>query len=134
MSILPSFPDAERVVADAVSDLAVVGSETDTQLQYELPYIQIVRVGGADDRITDRARIDVYVYATAAATAKQLAECVRQRLISGPTRTRFGVIDRVVTEVGPQSLPPVDPELRRVVATYRVSMRRHSGGLGAYRL
>jgi hypothetical protein len=125
MRPLPPFPDVERLVCELLADLATVGTETGTRLQEQLPFVQVVRVGGSSDRFTDRARIDVHIYAVAASEAKQLAETVRQRLLAAPITTSFGVIDRVVCDVGPQVLPPVDYEhLRRVVATYRVSMRR----------
>jgi hypothetical protein len=123
--VLAPFPDVERAVGDLVADLGTPGSETNITLQSTLPYIRIRRLGGSDDRITDAARVDVHVYDTDATNAKAIAETIRQRLISGPSTTTHGVIDRVWTEVGPQTIPAADTaNIRQVVATYRVSMRR----------
>lgn len=125
MRAMSPFPDVERVVCDLLTGLTTVGTETGIGLQDELPFIQVVRIGGGSDRFTDRARVDVRVYATGASEAKQLAETVRQRLLAAPHATPAGVIDRTICEIGPQLLPPADSEhLRRVIATYRVSMRR----------
>jgi hypothetical protein len=124
-NVLAPFPDVERAVGDIVADLGTAGSETNITLQANLPYIRIRRLGGSDDRITDAARVDVHVYATDATTAKSVAGQLQQRLISGPSVTTHGVIDRAWTEVGPQTIPAADTaNIRQVVATYRISMRR----------
>lgn len=123
--VLASFPDVERAVGDLVGDLGTAGSETNITLQSTLPYIRVRRLGGSDNRVTDAARVDVHVYDKDATAAKVIAEQVRQRLISGPSTTTHGVIDRAWTEVGPQTIPADDTaNIRQVVATYRISMRR----------
>ena len=102
-------------VAAALAHLATVGTETGPRLQHELPFILIVRSGGANDRVTDRARIDGHVFAGGAGEAKQLAETVRRHLTSGPIATAHGVIDRAVTEVGLRSGPiPGRPIVRHL--------------------
>lgn len=122
---LAPFPDVERVVADLVSDLGGVGRETGTDLQTNLPFIRVRRIGGSDDRFTDVARVDVRVYEAAASDAKALAETIRQRLLAGPANTARGVIDRVFTEVAPIEVPSPDPERYCIWSgTYRVSLRR----------
>lgn len=125
MAVLAAFPDVERAVGDLVTGLGTPGSETNITLQSTLPYIRVRRLGGSDDRFTDAARVDVHVYDTDATTAKSISEQIRQRLISGPSVTTHGVIDRAWTEVGPQTIPADDTaDIRQVVATYRISMRR----------
>ncbi|MFG2001685.1 hypothetical protein ACGFNU_21295 [Spirillospora sp. NPDC048911] len=125
MPVLASFPSAERIIAAVVDDLGEVGAETSTTLQDDLPFIRVRRIGGADDQVTDIARVDVRVYAADLSGAKALAETIRQRLISGPSATADGVLDRAATEVGPQEVPGPDPDHYRVVSTtYRVSVRR----------
>ena len=125
MTVLAPFPDVERAVGDLVAGLGTTGSETNITLQSTLPYIRIRRLGGADDGITDAARVDVHVYDTDATSAKAIAEQVRQLLISGPSVTAHGIIDRARTEIGPQTIPADDTaDIRQVVATYRVSLRR----------
>jgi hypothetical protein len=125
MTVLAPFSDVERAVGDLVADLGATGSETNITLQSTLPYIRIRRIGGTDDRVTDSARVDVHVYDADASDAKDIADLIRQRLISGPSMTSRGVIDRARTDVGPQTIPADDTaDIRQVVATYRISMRR----------
>jgi hypothetical protein len=124
MTALSAFPDVERVLGDLFSDLGTIGSETDIDLQSSLPFIRVRRIGGTDNRVTDATRVDVDVYATDATSAKTLTELIRQRLISGPSATAHGVIDRAWTESGPQTAPTDDQNIRRVIATYRISLRR----------
>lgn len=125
MVVLAPFPDVERAVGDLVAGLGTAGSETNITLQSTLPYIRIRRLGGSDNRITDAARVDVHVYDADATAAKTIAERVRQRLISGPSTTAHGIIDRAWTEIAPQTIPADDTaDIRQVVATYRISMRR----------
>ena len=124
MPILTAFPDVERVLGDLLGDLGTVGSETATDMQSHLPFIRVRRVGGTDDRFTDATRVDIDVYAIDATTAKALTEITRQRLISGPSTTAHGIIDRAWTESGPQTAPTDDQNIRRVITTYRISLRR----------
>lgn len=124
MPVLAGFPDVERMLGDLLGDLGTVGSETDINLQASLPYIRVHRIGGADNRITDAARVDIDVYTTDASAGKTLTETIRQRLTGGPSATAHGVIDRAWTESGPQTAPTDDPNLRRVITTYRISFRR----------
>ncbi|HWB37185.1 MAG TPA: hypothetical protein VHA75_14300 [Rugosimonospora sp.] len=125
MPLLASFPKAARIVAALLTDLGTTGGETSTTLQDDLPFIRVRRIGGTDDRVTDVARVDVRVYAVSLSDAEDLSETIRQRLISGPASTEHGVLDRAVSEVGPQEVPGPDPDHYRVVSTtYRVSVRR----------
>jgi hypothetical protein len=124
MAVLAAFPDVERILGDLLGDLGTVGSETGIDLQEHLPFIRVRRVGGTDDRVTDATRVDIDVYATDATAAKSLTETIRQRLISGPSRTSYGVLDRAWTESGPQTAPTDDQNIRRVITTYRISTRR----------
>lgn len=125
MPLLSSFPKPARIVAALLPDLGTVGGETSATLQDELPFIRVRRIGGTDDGVTDIARVDVRVYAGDLTSAEDLAETIRQRLISRPAATVYGVLDRAETEVGPQEVPGPDPETYRVVSTtYRISVRR----------
>jgi len=125
MTVLASFPQVERLIGDVVGDLGATGMETSTSLQSNLPFIRIRRIGGVDDRVTDVARVDVRVYAAELSDALSLAETIRQRLISRPSTTDHGILDRTVTEVGPFEIPGPDPDHYRVVSTtYRASVRR----------
>jgi hypothetical protein len=124
MAVLAAFPDVERILGDLLGDLGTIGSETGIDLQERLPFIRVRRVGGTDDRVTDATRVDIDVYATDATAAKALTETIRQRLISGPSQTTYGILDRAWTESGPQTAPTDDQNIRRVITTYRISTRR----------
>jgi hypothetical protein len=129
MPVLASWPRVARIAGDVLADLGTVVGETGTNLLTQLQgghrVIRVRRIGGSDDRVTDVARIDVRVYAVNLNDAEDTSEVARQRLISGPSRTDHGVLDRAETEVGPQEIPSPDPERCRVVSTtYRVSVRR----------
>lgn len=129
MPDLPAFPDVEKALIDVFADLSAAVSATAVarlppDLQQMLPVIRVRRLGGGDDRWTDSPRADVEVYAATRAVAVPLAELLRQRLLSGPHATGHGVIDRAVTEVGPQEIPYEDQDIRLVTATYRVALRR----------
>ncbi|MCO6011415.1 hypothetical protein NE236_41345 [Actinoallomurus purpureus] len=132
MPELGPFPDVERAVmdllADLVTDPADVGTRIPADLQTRLgagrKVIRVRCIGGDDDRFTDYPRVDVEVYASTRAVAMPLAETIRQRLISRPRQTAFGVIDRATTEVRPQEISYDDPDVRMVTATYRMSLRR----------
>jgi hypothetical protein len=122
---LAAFPNVERAVCELLEGLGTVGTETNADLQDSLPFILVAVVGGSDNRISDLPRVDVRVYAAGATQAKTIAETARQRLIAGPHATTHGVLDKARTEVRPQILPYEDSEnLRLVVATYRISLRR----------
>lgn len=122
---LAPFPDVERAVASLLEDLGTVGTETGTDLQDNLPFLMVSVIGGNDDRVSDYPRVEVRVYAAGATQAKTIAETVRQRLIAGPAATDHGVVDRARTDVRPQVLPATDSDnLRMVVATYRLALRR----------
>jgi hypothetical protein len=118
------------LLADLVSDPDDIGTVIPADLQERVfadPPRRVIRVrciGGSDSRFFDNPRVDVEVFAATRATAMPLAETIRQRLISKPRRTAFGVIDRAETEVRPQEIPYEDPDIRRILATYRLSLRR----------
>lgn len=129
MPLLAPWPSATRIVGAVLDGLGAVVGETGIALQEQLAnggrVLRVRRIGGTDDGITDVARIDVRVYAVNLSAAETTAETARQRLVSGPTATTYGVLDRADTEVGPQEVPSPDPEHYRVVSTtYRVSVRR----------
>jgi hypothetical protein len=126
MADLPPFPDVEDLLSEAFTDLGETGSETPDDLQDHLPFIRITRIGGSDDRRTDTSRVDVDCFGATRAQAWQIARAVQQRLISGPTHVPgTGLIDRARTELGPRRAAHPDQNVRRVLATYRVSARRY---------
>jgi hypothetical protein len=127
---LPGFPDAEGAVIGLLAGLVAdgsIGSETPEDLESAAPFIRVTRTGGGDDMVTDTATVSVDVFAASGDDARSVAEQARATLtlpvsMGGVPK---GSIDRAVTVTGPASLPPTDSDnLRLVVASYRVSMRR----------
>lgn len=134
MPELAPFPDVEQALMDLLQDLVVepddVGVIIPVDLQARVlgdPTRHVIRVrviGGNDSRFIDFSRVDIETFGPDRATTLPLAETIRQRLISKPRATAFGVIDRAETEVRPQEIPYEDSDIRRISATYRLSMRR----------
>lgn len=119
------YADAEHLLVAALASFGRTGTVLPDDLA-ELPlFVRCRRIGGADDRVTDVARVAVEVFAPTRAAAWTAARQIQQALISGPRAVPgVGVIDRVRTEVGPQDLPYEDPRIRCVSATYEVASRR----------
>lgn len=127
MTLPVTYPDVERVLADALSGFGTCGTETPSTLQSDLPYIRLTRTGDAgSDRVTDRAVVSVDVFAANADDAKSTAAQIRQLLLWGlPVETDHGQLDWARLGTGPSLLPPTDSDnLRLVTSGYTVSMRR----------
>lgn len=123
------FPDIELVLCTYLGDLANTGTRTPADLQDQLEFIRVRRVGGNDDQITDRARIDVEVFAATRAAGEGLTETVRQRLSRrGPVTVlaagREVVVDRTQLLAGPIEVPWPDPNVRMFTAAYQTEARR----------
>jgi hypothetical protein len=122
--VLPPFPDAETVVMTLLESVAPTVTATPADLTP--PLIRVQRVGGSDDGITDRPRVEVACYGSDRAGAWQLAEQCRQ-LVLGSTRTRVAgvLIDAARTANPPTQVPYATTEdVRRVVAYFHFSWRR----------
>lgn len=134
------FPDVEDLlvlVLDGLSPGRDVVTTLPPNLQDQLPLQRVRRIGGGGDQVTDVARVDVEAFASTRAAALQLARQQHQVLLSVPSATSRGLIDRVVPEVGPHELPYADPGVRLMQATYRISVRRWTtitGALPTYEL
>jgi hypothetical protein len=123
------YPDIERVLCDHFADLGTCGTRTPGDLQGELPFIRIRRVGGIDDQVTDRARVDVEVFTASRADGEVAAEHIRQRLsVRGPLYVTSGgrlvVVDRTLLLSGPVELAWPDPVIRMFHASYQLECRR----------
>lgn len=131
MPDLPPFVDELQALSELYADLVPDGHVvrwTGTNLQQLLAdgeVIRVARIGGDDDRFTAVPRVDVSVFGLDIVSVRATAERARQRLLSYPHATSYGVIDRAATEVAPHEVPYDDPDVRDVTATYRISTRRH---------
>lgn len=86
-----------------------------------------MRIGGDDDRITDSAtvNIDSLTANNPRSSGRDLAESIRQRLISGPNVIGSVTIDFSSTATAPNEVPWSDDQtIRRFTATYRITARR----------
>lgn len=123
MSPLTAFPDIESAVMELLADLATNGTVAPSDLT--APFNRITRYGGADNFITDTARVDVDSFAPTRQVAYALAESVRQRMLGFPWVLTNAVIDRVSTDAGPHEVAWGDPNVRRFTTAFQVLTRRH---------
>lgn len=126
MANFTDFPDVEVVLMTVLGGLATTGTVTPSTLQNSLPFIRIMRVGGADDRFNDSARVSIDAFGADRAAARSLAESIRQTLLAWPivVDDPSCVIDKVTTNVGPMEIPWGDVNVRRQNASYTVVVRR----------
>lgn len=123
MTVLAGFPDAELLVMDI---LAPIGTTvTATAETVTPPVIQVQRVGGADNGITDQPRVQVVCYGANRPAAWTLAEQARQRILAAGGTSVGGVfVDSTRTETPTVQRPDPNPDLRAVTAVYRLTYRR----------
>lgn len=91
----------------------------------DVPLVQVVRYGGADDNLTlDEAAVDIDCYTTDRTASFQLAEQVRSavRLRLPGYHTAAGTVADVQTVVGPSWRPYDNTNVCRVGASYRVTV------------
>lgn len=125
------------VVAVRAAGSFPVEARTPKNLQDTLPFVRVTKPSGSDDRITDRATIDVDVFAGTRVEALRIANVIREHLTSQPHRAQIPegvmVLDRARTLISPFEPPPpsptsdgtvMDPNIRRVAASYSISARR----------
>lgn len=120
------FPDIEAALISLLGDLATCGTVTPANLDTSLPFIRIMRYGGADDLISDSSRVDIDAFESTRELSYQLGEAVRQRILSFPFSLTGCVIDKVTSNTGPMEIPWGDANVRRRNASYTVICRRHT--------
>jgi hypothetical protein len=119
------FPDVQRLL---VEELAVwvggdhVDTETPEDLQDQMPFIRVERVGGGRDRISDAPTVELQFYAATYAEVQPLAERVTEWLCGPPPP--ISRLDRVLCTSAPVEVPYGDERIRRMVATYQITTRR----------
>lgn len=122
------FPDAEKVMRDLLTPIARTVTVYDPS--FTRPVVLVQRVGGADDGISDRPRMEVSVFADTREQAWDLAEDIRERVlahsgkrIGGPAPAGV-VIDKAVNDTAPRQVRERDPDQKRVVQHYRLTFRK----------
>jgi Protein of unknown function (DUF3168) len=128
MTVLAAFPDAELVFLDLLNGLAPSVTHTDDNLTP--PAIQVQRVGGSDNGVTDRPQMQITCYGGTRAQAWALAEQVRQRILAAGATTVTGdfvtgvLVDSTRTVTPAQQIPERNPNLAAVTALYAAGFRR----------
>lgn len=126
VELLAAFPDAEDIGLELLGDLGTTVLVTPATLAP--PLIVVRRVGGYDDYLTDRIRLQVQVFGSTHAQARDLAEACRQRILAAPAGSPVAgaIIDRAATDSAPVFVDYGQPAIHRYVATYRLDYRRAS--------
>lgn len=101
---LGAFPDAETVMMTLLEPIAPTVTSTPAELNVPITRVQLV--GGSDDGITDRPRMEVPCYGADRAKAWQLAERRRQVVLGSvrsevATETARVLIDNAVPTTYP---------------------------------
>ncbi len=132
MTVLAAFPDAEAVGMALLDPVAPGQVWQTTPEQIAVPLIQVLRVGGTDNGITDAPLLFVACYGVGEGgydEAKGMAEQCRQIILAaGSTAVVVNglpvFIDSTRTAAPPVETPRDNPDLRRKTATYRLTYRR----------
>jgi hypothetical protein len=89
-----------------------------------LPFVQVGRVGGGDDYVTDSAMVDIGCFAPSRAAASAVARAVHEAMMRLRHTAIGGVlVDSVETVTGPLWINYDDENLQRYVSTYVVESR-----------
>lgn len=135
---LDKFPDVEDLLMAYLGLLGLVDPENiDTVVPADgVAGIEVARIGGIDDGITDYPLVEVSCYAEDRNTVKNMSEAVRQALQNDVIRSapveytdddgfRWVVqVDRCDTDTPPENIGYKNPERRRRQAFYRLALRR----------
>lgn len=118
------FPDIEAVLVSYLDNvLAPAGDQTPETL--DGPFITVQRVGGIDDGITDRPRVELACFAPTRRESQRLSEQVRQHMLATIGTDAAGVLfDNVITESQSGRTAYPNEDVRRIPAVYRITLRR----------
>lgn len=121
--VLAPFPDIEKAMVELLGGVA--STVTITPAGFSPPLVQVQRIGGEDDGITDYPAVQVTCFGSSRAQAWQMAEQCRQLILASQCEEPGGVlIDFARTITPSQQIPDPNTDLRVVTATYRLGLRR----------
>jgi len=129
--ILSGFVDVEELLTgffEAMYPAARALTITPSDLEQNLPVIQVNRIGGGDTVPSlDECLVDVDVYQQSKPDANRLAQEVRALLrYQGPGYSALGAsITHVLTSTGPAERPYKNTNLFRIGATYDIGLHNH---------
>lgn len=132
MTVLAAFPDVEAIAMSLLDPVAPGRVYQTTPGEITSPLVQVLRVGGADNGITDAPLLFVACYGTGDdgyTEAKVMAEQCRQVILAAPgtgvtVDGQLVLIDSARTATPPAETQRDNPDLRRKTATYRLTYRR----------
>jgi hypothetical protein len=121
------WPDIEALLIRALSGVGGahrVATNLPADLSGNLPLIQVTRVGGADDHLSDYPVVDLDCFAATRYAAGQLAATVREAVL-GLRHTDVGglLVDAVDTTAGPIWVDYADATVQRYVLTVEITIR-----------
>lgn len=130
MKLRVGFPDIESVVCTLLEPVADTFTRVPEQILDK--FILVRRIGGANDEFQDYPLVQVQAFAVATSTqstprpvAFAMGEDIRQLMLAS-RRTKVGdvVVDDVTTITPPDEHDDENSDIRCVVATYELIMRR----------
>jgi len=131
MTVLAPYPDAELVMMDLLKPVAAPGTTvTHTDENLVPPYILVQRIGGPDDGVTDHAIIQISTFGSTRPQAWSLYRDVQQVILAACGTAVSGdfvtdvLIDYTETISSGKQIPYPNPDIRFIVAEYRVDLRR----------
>lgn len=121
------FADVESLLVTylaAIAGVQGVSVDLPQDVRNHLPFVQVTRVGGGDDYVTDSATVDVDVFHNSRANSSEVARTVHAAMMHLRHTSINGVlVDSVETITGPLWIDYEDEHLLRYVATYLVETR-----------
>ena len=100
------------------------GAATPDDLQGDLPFVTVRRVGGPSDTVNDYPMLQIDVYAGTLPLATDTAEAIRAHLVNNHIVRPSGQIDRMICTSAHVELPHEDKTVRRISTQYRATCRR----------
>ena len=136
--VLPPFPDMEVAVVSLLEatfprlmgPTPLSGQFVNTTLPFPFkaeraPFVRISDLGGSEENIiTMVSPLEVDVYDTTRDGAYDLSEGIRAKLVGSPHRIGEARIDRIILVSKPTLAEWPDNDIKRFIATHRVSLRR----------
>jgi hypothetical protein len=121
------FADVEALLVTyltAIPGVQGVSVELPNNVLQRLPFIQVNRVSGGDNYITDSATVDIDCFHSTRAKSGAVARTVHAAMMRLRHTAVGGVlVDSVETITGPQWINYDDENLQRYVSTYLVESR-----------
>ncbi len=120
------FADLESLVVTYLEANTATRAVTTlpTLLEAAMPIYRVTGIGGVDDKISDRVRLNVESFAALRATSYDMAEIARQAMRSmAHTLVSGWLIDTVETLSRPTWIDYQNDHVQRFIATYEITTR-----------